>query len=76
MSQSSTGRYVESLYVTVCRTLDKSMPYVEFSYNNSYQESLKMAMFKMLYNRRCRTPIFLNEIEERQVFGPDIIQEV
>jgi hypothetical protein len=51
------------------------MPYVEFSYNNSYHESLKMVLFEMLYGRRCRTPIFWNETGERQVFGPDIIQE-
>ena len=25
---------------------DKSLPYAEFSYNNSYQASLKMALFK------------------------------
>jgi transposase InsO family protein len=31
------------------RSWDKSLPYDEFSYNNSYQESLKMASFKMLY---------------------------
>jgi transposase InsO family protein len=31
------------------RSWDKSMPYAEFSYNNSYQESLKMAPFEMLY---------------------------
>jgi hypothetical protein len=30
------------------RSWDKSLSYVEFSYNNSYQESLKMAPFKML----------------------------
>jgi transposase InsO family protein len=35
------------------RSWDKSLPYVEFSYNNSYQESLKMASFKMLYGHRC-----------------------
>jgi transposase InsO family protein len=28
---------------------DKSLPYAEFSNNNSYQESLKMAPFEMLY---------------------------
>jgi transposase InsO family protein len=28
---------------------DKSLPYAEFSYNNNYQESLKMAPFEMLY---------------------------
>jgi transposase InsO family protein len=37
------------------RSWDKSMSYAEFSYNNSYQESLKMAPFEMLYGRRCRT---------------------
>jgi hypothetical protein len=32
---------------------DKSMSYAEFSYNNSYQENLKMTPFEMLYGRRC-----------------------
>jgi hypothetical protein len=31
------------------RSWDKSLPYTEFSYNISYQESLKMALFEMLY---------------------------
>jgi hypothetical protein len=57
------------------RSWDKSLPYAEFSYNNSYQESLKMAPFEMLYGRRCRTPLFWNEIGERKVFGLDILQE-
>jgi hypothetical protein len=57
------------------RSWDKSLPYAEFSYNNSYQESLKMAPFEMLYGRRCQTPLFWNETGERKVFGPDILQE-
>jgi transposase InsO family protein len=40
------------------RSWDKSLSYAEFSYNNSYQESLKMAPFEMLYGRRCQTPLF------------------
>jgi transposase InsO family protein len=55
------------------RSWDKSMLYVEFPYNNSYQESLKMALFEMLYGRRCQTPLFWNETRERNVFGPDIL---
>jgi IS30 family transposase len=35
------------------RSWDKSLPYAEFYYNNSYQESLKMAPFEMLYGHRC-----------------------
>jgi transposase InsO family protein len=40
------------------RRWNKSLPYAEFSYNNSYRECLKMAPFDMLYGRRCRTPLF------------------
>jgi hypothetical protein len=57
------------------RNWDKSLSYAEFSYNNSYQESLKMASFEMLYGRRYRTLLFWSETGERKVFGPDILQE-
>jgi transposase InsO family protein len=40
------------------RNWDKSLPYAEFSYNNRYQESLKMASFEMLYGHRCQTSLF------------------
>ena len=51
---------------------DKSLPYAEFSYNNSYQKSLKMASFEALYGQKCRTPLFWNQTGESQVFGPDV----
>jgi hypothetical protein len=57
------------------RSWDKSLSYAEFSYNNSYQESLKMAPFEMLYGCRCRTPLFWSETGERKVFRFDILQE-
>jgi transposase InsO family protein len=57
------------------RSWDKSLPYTEFSYNNSYQEILKMAPFEMLYVRRCRTPLFWSKTGEQKVFGTDILQE-
>jgi hypothetical protein len=57
------------------RSWDKSLSYAEFSNNNSYQESLKMAPFEMLYGRRCQTLLFWSEARERRVFGPDILQE-
>jgi hypothetical protein len=57
------------------RSWDNSLSYAEFSYNNSYQESLKMALFEMLYGRTCQTPLFWSETGERKVFGPDILQE-
>ncbi|WVZ52877.1 hypothetical protein U9M48_003883 [Paspalum notatum var. saurae] len=54
---------------------DKSLPYAEFSYNNSYQASLKKSTFEALYGRRCRTPLFWNQTGEKQVFGPDLIKD-
>jgi hypothetical protein len=54
---------------------DKSLPYAEFSYNNSYQASLKMSPFEALYGRKCRTPLYWDQTGERQFFGPELIKE-
>jgi hypothetical protein len=54
---------------------DKCLPLVEFSYNNSYQTSLKMAPFEALYGHRCRTPLSLSQTGERKIFGPDLVDE-
>jgi hypothetical protein len=43
---------------------DKSFPYAEFSYKNSYQASLKMSPFEPLYGRKCRTPLYWSETGE------------
>jgi hypothetical protein len=47
-------------------SLDKSLPYAEFSHNNSYQASLKMSPFEALYGRKCRTPLFWTRLEENK----------
>jgi hypothetical protein len=47
---------------------DKSLPYAEFSYNNSYQVSLKMSLFEALYGRKCKTP--LSAFRTREVRQP------
>jgi hypothetical protein len=57
------------------RSWDKSLPYAEFSYNNSYQASLKMAPIEALYGQKCRTSLYWNQTEETQVFGLEILQE-
>jgi transposase InsO family protein len=55
---------------------DECLPLAEFSYNNSYQESIKMAPFEALYGRRCRTPLNWSEPGERCFFRPDMVKEV
>jgi hypothetical protein len=54
---------------------DKSLPYAEFSYNNSYQAILKMSPFEALYGRKCMTPLYWDQTGERQLFGSELIQE-
>jgi hypothetical protein len=54
---------------------DKNLPWAEFSYNNSYQESLKMAPFEALYGRQCRTPVNWIKPGEKAVFDLDIVVE-
>jgi hypothetical protein len=54
---------------------DKSLPYTEFAYNNSYQSSLKMAPFEALYGRKCKIPLFWNQTRESHLFGPKTIKE-
>jgi transposase InsO family protein len=55
---------------------DKRLPYAEFSYNDSYQASLKMSPFQALCGRNCRTPLHWDQPRVRLVFGPDILLEV
>jgi transposase InsO family protein len=57
------------------KSWDKSLPYAEFSYNNSYQASIKMALFEALYGRQCRTPLFWSQTGESQVFGPEVLRD-
>jgi hypothetical protein len=40
------------------KSWDQSLPYVEFSYNNSYQAGLKWSPFEALYGRPCRMQLF------------------
>jgi hypothetical protein len=55
---------------------DKYLSLALFSYNNSYQTSLKMALFQALYGRRCRTALSWSQTEERKIFGPNLVVEV
>jgi hypothetical protein len=55
---------------------DECLLLAEFSYNNIYQESIKMAPFEALYGRRCRTPLNWSEPGERWFFRPDMVKEM
>jgi hypothetical protein len=54
---------------------DKSLPYAEFSYNNSYQASIEMAPYEALYGQQCRTPLFWSQTGESQVFRLEVLKD-
>nr|CAN77179.1 hypothetical protein VITISV_006672 [Vitis vinifera] len=53
---------------------DDHLPLVEFAYNNSFQASIGMLPFEALYGRKCRSPICWNDVGERKLLGPELVQ--
>ncbi|KAL0556085.1 hypothetical protein IC582_004592 [Cucumis melo] len=53
---------------------DTHLPLMEFAYNNNYQSTIGMAPYEALYGRPCRTPVCWNEVGERKLVGPELVQ--
>ena len=53
---------------------DWHLPLVEFAYNNSYHASIGMAPYEALYGRKCRSPVCWEEVGERKLAGPELVQ--
>ena len=53
---------------------DRHLPLMEFACNNSYQSSIEMASYEALYGMKCRTPLCWDEVGERKLLGPGIVQ--
>jgi hypothetical protein len=51
------------------------LPLIEFAYNNSYQANIGMAPYEALYGRKCCSPLHWDELGERRILGPDIVQD-
>jgi hypothetical protein len=55
---------------------EEFLPVVEFTYNNNYQSTIKMAPFEFLYERPCQTPLSWDRLEDRVLVGLEAIQEI
>jgi hypothetical protein len=58
------------------KSWEELLPLIEFSYNNSYQSTIKMVPFDFLYGRLCRKPLSWDRLEDRVSMGPEAIQEM
>jgi len=54
---------------------DRCLPWIEFTYNNSFQSSIGMAPFEALYGRKCRKSLCWFKTSENLVLGPHMIQQ-
>ena len=54
---------------------EEHLPLVEFTYNNSFQASIRMAPYEALYGRPCRSLICWTEVGEHSITGPYLIRD-
>ncbi|GJY12147.1 putative reverse transcriptase domain-containing protein [Tanacetum coccineum] len=69
-------RAIRTCVIDFGKSWDRRLPLVEFSYNNSYHASIKVATFEALYGRKCRSPICWSEVGDGQLTGPELIREM
>lgn len=53
---------------------DAHLPLIKFSYDNNHEASIQMPPYRALYGRRCRSPICRDEVGEREIRGPELVQ--
>lgn len=53
---------------------EENLHLVEFAYNDSYQANIGMAPFAALYGKKCRSPLSWDDVGEREVFGPELVE--
>ncbi|XP_073120549.1 uncharacterized protein [Henckelia pumila] len=81
-----TSRQCDDIWVVVDR-LSKSAHFLSYNrelsfdrmarfYNQDIVSLHRVTLSIALYGRRCRTPLFWNEVGERQVERPELIQQI
>lgn len=53
---------------------DDHLPLVEFVYNYSYHASIDIPPYEALYERNYRTLLCWDEVGERRLLGPELVQ--
>jgi hypothetical protein len=51
------------------------LPLIEFTCNNSFQATISMTPYEVLYGYKCISPLYWDEVSERPLLGPEIVQD-
>lgn len=49
---------------------------IEFSFNNSYQGTIHMIPYKAQNERKCRPPLYWDEVGKVKLIGLELIQDM
>jgi len=55
---------------------EKHLQLIKFTYNNSYHASISTTPYEALYGRKCRSLIHWDEVGERHILGPEIVEQI
>lgn len=48
---------------------------MEFAYNNSFQASIRIALYEVLCRRKCRSLLCWDDVGECRILGPQLVQK-
>ena len=54
---------------------DQYIALMKFAYNNHCHSSIGMALYEVLYDRKCSYPLYWDEKGVRVLEGPELVQE-
>ena len=55
---------------------DDHVTLIEFTYNNNFHSSIKMAPYEALYGRKCRSHLYWDDMGEKKLLGLKLVQDV
>ncbi|XP_071705280.1 uncharacterized protein [Rutidosis leptorrhynchoides] len=68
-----TRYFAERIWVSRISEVRKKV--LDEAHMTSHHSSIQAAPFEALYGQKCRSPIYWNEVGDRQLNGPEIIHE-
>ena len=58
------------------RKWEEYLPFVEFAYNNGYQDSLRVSPFEVVYGQSCNTPINWSDLVSMVLIASDMLADM